>query len=88
MNKNKRKGRAAEKEFEIQMALRGKEVIPTGRGHDYKVRTRDPLTGRVKKTKYYEIKSSKNAPVSKLQKKIKKKKKGNYQVRRIDPFFY
>ncbi len=43
-------------------------MIRTGRGHDFKVRTRDWVTGKVKKTEYVEVKSSPFASLSELQK--------------------
>ena len=58
--------------------MEGKEVITTGRGH-LKVRTRDWLTGKVKKTECVEVESSPFASLSRLQKKMKRKRK-NYKV--------
>ncbi|MDH7593844.1 MAG: hypothetical protein QHG99_05760 [Methanomicrobiales archaeon] len=68
--------------------LAGYEVERTGRGHDYVRKERNLFTGKVTKTEYVEVKSSKTAPLSPLQKKTKKKKKGNYKVVREDPFFF
>lgn len=67
--------------------LRGVEVERTGHGHDYIERKRNLWTGRVTSTKYVEVKTG-NARLSKLQKKTKKKKKGNYVVVREQPLIY
>jgi len=48
------------------------EVVRTGHGHDFKIRTRfDPKTGKPGKWIYIEVKSSPTAPLSRLQKKKK-----------------
>lgn len=83
---NRAKGRAAEDEFRLTSTLRGEEVVRTGRGSDFRVRKRDPWTGRVTSSKLVEVKSGK-AKLSKLQKKTKRKK-SNYRVARVDPLFY
>lgn len=83
---NRRKGRAAEEEFRLKCALQGKEVERTGRGSDFRVRTRNPLTGKVTRSELVEIKSG-NAKLSELQRKTKRKK-SNYRVVREDPWFY
>jgi len=67
--------------------MMGYEVERTGRGHDYVRRKRDLFTGRVTRTEYVEVKSG-NAQLSDLQKKTKKKKKGNYRTVREDSFFF
>ena len=87
IDENRRKGKAAEEAYRMSAALRGVDVERTGRGHDFVERERDLWTGKVKRTTYKEIKSSSTAPLSKLQKKTKKKK-GNYKVERIEPLFY
>ena len=69
----------AESAFVLSVTMRGREVRRTGKGHDFKVTTRDWFTGRVIKKEYVEVKSSPTAPLSKLQKKMKKKRK-NYRV--------
>jgi len=83
---NYRKGKAAEEQFRVKCSFEGKEVERTGRGHDFRVRTRDPWTGRVVRSELVEVKSG-NADLSDLQKKTKKKK-SNYRVKREDPWFY
>lgn len=80
LEENKQRGRMQEAIFEMGERAMGNEVIRTGKGHDYKVRKRDPWTGKVKSTHYVEVKSSSKAPVSKLQKKTKKKLQGRYKV--------
>jgi len=71
---NRLKGKEFEDTVAMSHTLRGEEVVRTGRGHDFKIRQRDPFTGRVIRTYYEEVKSSSTAPLSKLQKKMKKKK--------------
>lgn len=83
---NKAKGKAAEDQAMSRDTMRGYEVERTGRGHDYRRRKRDLLTGRVTKSEVVEVKSGK-AKLSPLQKKTKKKK-SNYRVVREDPIFF
>jgi hypothetical protein len=83
---NYRKGKAAEEQFRIKCLLQGKEVERTGRGHDFRVRTRDLLTGRVVKSELVEVKAGKSK-LSDLQRRTKKRK-SNYRVVREDPWFY
>jgi len=80
------KGKAAEDWTVTSYSMRGYEVERTGRGSDFRVRKRDPFTGRVVESKLVEVKSGK-AKLSELQKKTKKKK-SNYKVDRVDPPFY
>ena len=84
---NQRRGRAAEEQAMSRDMMRGYEVERTGRGHDYVRRKRNLFTGRVTRTEYVEVKSG-NAQLSDLQKKTKKKKKGNYRTVREDPLFF
>ena len=83
---NRRKGRAGEEAVKSNYSLRGYEVERTGRGHDFRVRRRNMLTGRVTESKVIEVKTGK-AKLSKLQRKTKKQK-SNYKVERVDPMFY
>lgn len=83
---NRRKGKAGEDIVAMNYTMRGYEVERTGRGHDLRVRQRDWLTGKVRKSKVVEVKTGK-ARLSKLQKKTKKKK-SNYKVERVNPTFY
>jgi hypothetical protein len=83
----RRKGRAGEEAYKFGAMLRGVEVERTGRGHDYVERRKDLLTGRVRSTKYVEVKTGR-AKLSKLQKKTKKKKKGAYKVVHEEPLIY
>lgn len=75
LERNKYNGKASEDRFVFEKTIEGKEVERTGRGSDFRVRERDWLTGKVKSSRLYEVKSSKTAPVSKLQKKGVKKKR-------------
>lgn len=83
---NRRKGKETEQAYVLQATIAGYEVERTGRGHDFKVRKRNPFTGKVTYTGYREIKSSATAPVSKLQQKTKKNK-SNYKVIRREGWF-
>jgi len=85
LTENKRKGKTGEDIVAMNYRLRGYEVERTGKGHDLRVRQKD-WTGRVVKSKVVEVKTGK-ARLSKLQKKTKKKK-SNYKVERLNPYFY
>jgi hypothetical protein len=82
LEENVHKGRAAEEQFVWQQRMMGNEVERTGRGSDFRVRERNPLTGRVEKTYLREIKSSDTAPTSPLQRKKRTKKVV------VEPLFY
>lgn len=84
---NRRKGKAAEESYRMNAFLRGVKVERSPRGKDFIERQTDWLTGKVKRTTHVEVKSSKTAPLSKLQNKTKKKK-SNYKVIRINPLIY
>jgi hypothetical protein len=84
---NQAKGKAGEEQAMMRDTFSGYEVERTGKGHDYVRRKRDILTGRVKKTEYVEVKTG-NAKLSTLQKKTKKKNKGDYETIREDPIFF
>jgi len=86
LERNIRKGELAEDLAVTSHVVQGHEIERTGKGHDFRVRERD-IFGRVTKTYPLEIKSSKKAPLSPLQKKTKKKK-SNYKVERYEPTFY
>ncbi len=86
LEENRRRGKAAEESYKMRAALRGKEVERAPHGRDYIERTRNPFSGRVQRTTHVEVKSSRTAPLSKLQKKTKRKK-SNYRVERINPLF-
>lgn len=83
----RRQGKAGEEDFRRGRELWGEKVKRTGKGHDFKVTKTDLLTG--KKTSYYaEIKTGREAKLSKLQKKTQKKLGGKYKViRRDKPWF-
>ena len=82
---NRRKGKAAEEAYKMRAQLAGYEVERTGKGHDFRVRKRDILTGKVTYSGVREIKSGK-AKLSKFQRKTKKKQ-SNYKVIREQPLF-
>jgi len=86
IDRNRRRGKIGEDMVRTRYIMRGYEVERTGRGHDFKVRKRDPFTGRVIETKYVEVKTG-NAKLSKLQEETKNKKR-NYKVERVKPFFW
>jgi len=85
LEENKRKGKAAEDLYKMRAQLLGYEVERTGKGHDFRIRKRDPFTGRVIYTGVREIKSG-NSKLSKLQRRVKKKQ-SNYKVIRENPMF-
>lgn len=76
---NKSRGKLTEDLFVLSETAKGNEVRRTGRGSDFEVIRRDPLTGRSKGKMLYEIKSG-NARESKLQQRTKKRNKGRYSV--------
>ncbi|RLJ01426.1 MAG: hypothetical protein DRP10_04100 [Candidatus Aenigmatarchaeota archaeon] len=86
IKENQRKGKMAEDIVKMKYLLHGYEVERTGKGHDFRVRKRDLFTGKVTESKVIEVKSGR-AKLSKLQQKIKKRKK-NYKVERVEPIFY
>lgn len=57
----------------------------TGWGSDFRVRERDPFTGRVTKSELYEVKSG-NAELSDLQNRTKRRT-SHYKVARIRSAF-
>lgn len=83
---NRIKGKAAEDSYVMRARLAGLEVERTGRGHDFRVRKRNPFTGKVVYSGLREVKSG-NARLSELQRKTKKKK-SNYKVIREQPMFW
>ena len=78
IEENRRRGKAAEDSYVMKARLSGYEVERTGKGHDFRVRKRDPFTRKVTYSGVREIKSG-NAKLSKLQQKTKKKQ-SNYKV--------
>ena len=72
--------------FRMSALFSGEEVERAPHGRDFIVRKRNIFTGRVQRTTHIEVKSSPSAPLSELQKKTKRKK-SNYKVVRINPFF-
>lgn len=83
---NQRKSKVAEDIVRMRYWMKGYEVERTGRGHDFRVRKRDPFTGKVIESKLIEVKSGR-ANLSRLQQKMKRKR-SNYKVERVDPFFW
>lgn len=86
IDENRRKGKAAEDAYAMKARLAGYEVERTGRGHDFRVRKRDFLTGKVTYSGVREVKSG-NAKLSKLQRKTKKKQSHYKVVRENNPWF-
>jgi len=84
LEENKARGRAAENMFVMQATMQGKQVKRTGRGHDFIEREKD-IFGRTIRSQKIEVKSSKTAPLSELQKENVKKKR--VKVVRIEPYF-
>ncbi|MEM2947608.1 MAG: hypothetical protein QXN96_05170 [Candidatus Bathyarchaeia archaeon] len=82
---NYTKGKIGEDLVAMKYTLMGYEVERTGRGSDFRVRKRD-IFGRVIESKVIEVKTGRSK-LSKLQKKMKKKK-SNYRVEKVDPLFY
>ena len=82
LSRNKMNGRVSENVFVTTERLKGNTVERTGHGHDFKVTKRDPISGKAKETKFYEVKSSKSARLSKLQKKKQKELGSKYVVYR------
>jgi hypothetical protein len=83
LERNVQKGKTAEDIAVMHHIMEGHEIVRTPKGQDFRVRERD-LFGRVIKTYPLEVKGSKKAPLSDLQKKTKKKK-SNYRVERYNP---
>ena len=77
----------AENVFEGSQRMMGNKVTRTGWGHDYKVTHYHPFTGEYEGTTYHEVKSSRTASLSPLQKKTKKKMGSKYKVERMGWFF-
>ncbi len=82
---NRKHGKAAEDNYRMGARLRGKDVERSPHGRDFIEREKDFWTGKVKRTTHVEVKSSRSAPLSDLQKKTKRNK-SNYKVVRIDPW--
>jgi hypothetical protein len=88
LESNKRNGKDAEDRFVLRHSLSGEEVERTGRGSDFRVRRRDPWTGKVSSSRLYEVKSSETAPVSELQSKMRKKRRVTVVRETNDPWKY
>lgn len=78
---NKIQGFYAEQTYATSRRLQGYEVKRTGKGHDFVESKVDILTGKRGPRTYVEVKSSRTAPLSPLQKKTMKEKR-NYRVER------
>lgn len=86
---NQRKGKAGEEIVRMNYIVRGGyNVTRTGRGSDWHAEKRD-LLGRVIDNTDIEVKTGRSR-LSKLQEKTKKKRRGHYEVERVEPppFFY
>ncbi len=84
LNLNKTKGKMKEVVYESMRSMQGYNVKRKAHGSDYEEQKIDLITRKPKSRKILlEIKSSRTAPMSKLQKKTKKKHKGSYRVERF-----
>jgi hypothetical protein len=81
----RQQGNDGENQVRTKWQLRGYEVERTGRGHDFYVKKRDPLTGKITDSRYVEAKNGENAKLSPLQKKMKKKYGSRYVEDRVEP---
>lgn len=79
LQNNKLKSKMQENMYALGRRLQGYEVERTGHGHDFVERKVDPWSRKKGPKTYVELKSSKTAPLSDLQKKTKKKS-SNYKV--------
>ena len=80
---NRQNGKSGEDTYRLIAMANGEELERAPRGRDFISRKRNPFTGKVRIT-HVEVKSSSTAPLSKLQKKTKKKRT-NYKVVRVNP---
>ena len=83
LEENREKGKYGEDTYRLIAMANGEELERAPRGRDFISRKRNPFTGKVRTT-HVEVKSSSTAPLSKLQKKTKKKRT-NYKVVRVNP---
>lgn len=84
---NKVRGQMAEDNFAATERIKGNTVERKPRGRDFKVTERDPWTGKAQRTVHVEVKSSSTAPLSKLQKRTKKRLGNRYRVERPDNYW-
>ena len=80
LEQNRENGKHAEEMYRREADLYGIDYKRTGKGHDFEEKRYDWQTGKTRKVKV-EVKSN-DAPLSKLQKKTRKKNPKNYEVRR------
>lgn len=80
---NQQQGKSGEDTIRRDLEFSGYKVERTGRGHDLKAKRKDWLTGK-NETKYIEVKTG-NSPLSKLQKKKKRRMGSKYVVKRLEP---
>ena len=80
LEQNRENGKHAEDMYRREADLYGIDYKRTGKGHDFEEKRYDWQTGKTRKVKA-EVKSN-DAPLSKLQKKTRKKNPKNYEVRR------
>lgn len=79
LDSNRFKGKIGESVVALSYMARGYEVEETGAGSDFRVRRRDPFTGRVVESKFVEVKTG-SSRLSRLQ--MKMKRRGKYKVER------
>lgn len=82
LEQNRENGKRAEDMYRTEADLSGVQYKRTGIGHDFEEKRCDWNTGKTRNIKV-EVKSN-SAPLSKLQKKTRKKNPRNYEVRRYD----
>ena len=82
LEQNRENGKHAEDMYRREADLYGIDYKRTGKGHDFEEKRYDWQTGKTRKVKV-EVKSN-DAPLSKLQKKTRKKNPKNYEVRRYN----
>lgn len=88
IRENRRKGKVSEEFVAQRYGLLGYEVKRTGRGSDLHVTKRDIL-GNIIDSRDIEVKSP-GARLSKLQEETRRRKRGHYEVERVElpPIFY
>ena len=85
VNFNREKGLQKQRMDELSYRMQGYGVTRRKTGCDFEATRTNFMTGK-KERLYVESKSSSSAPLRPLQKKMQKKKRGNYRVERGDGF--
>ena len=79
---NQEQGKAGERKIREKYEFSGGKVTRTGKGHDFKVETKDWFGNKT--TKHIEVKTG-NSKLSKLQKKKQSRLGDKYVVERLEP---